>query len=351
MGAEKLQELQFIEFQPKKRFDYKGYGIGLFLTLILALLAGLISKLPIFSIMGIMIISILLGAIWNHSISMPSSLDASLGIEFSSKKLLRAGIILLGFRLNLFQIVDSGVTILLIDTLVITFTLFFMIALGKVFNTNKKLTILMAAGTAICGAAAIVAIAPLIKSKQEQTAVAVSSVAILGTIGALLFIFLFPYLPLTDSEYGLLVGATLHELAHVVAASISGGEIGSETAILVKLGRILLLLPVALIISFFMNRKDSQQEKGKKALPIPWFIFGFLFMSFNNTLQWIPERITHFLLQLSTYFLAMGMAGLGLSMKWEDVKKVGVKPILVAVLGFVGLLSISPMILLLYRLL
>lgn len=350
MGAEKIQELQRIESQPQKKVDYKGYGLGLFLTFCLAMLAGQIAKLPFFSIMGIMIISILLGALWNNTLSLPASPNISLGIQFSSKKLLRAGIILLGFRLNLFQIVDSGISIILIDILVISFTMAFILSLGNIFKTNKELTTLVAAGTAICGAAAIVAVAPLIKSKQEQTAVAVSCIAVLGTIGALLFIFLFPYLPLTETEYGLLVGATLHELAHVVAASVPGGELGSDSAILVKLGRVLLLIPVALLISFFINRKNSNQKGNLKNLPIPWFIFGFLFMSLINTLQWIPQSITNFLLLLSTYFLAMGMAGLGLSIKWADFKKVGLKPIGVAVLGFIGLLCISPILLFIYRL-
>jgi uncharacterized integral membrane protein (TIGR00698 family) len=350
MEAEKFQELQHIEVQPEKRFDYKGYGIGILLTFSLAILAGLIAKLPFFSIMGIMIISILLGALWNNTLSLPASLNVSLGIQFSSKKLLRVGIILLGFRLNLFQIVDSGVSIIIIDILVIACTMIFILTLGRIFNINKELTTLVAAGTAICGAAAIVAVAPLIKSKQEQTAVAVSCIAVLGTIGALLFIFLYPYLPLTDTEYGLLVGATLHELAHVVAASVPGGELGSESAILVKLGRILLLIPVALLISFFINRKNAKQERNLKKLPIPWFIFGFLFVSFINTLQWIPDNITNMFLLLSIYFLPMGMAGLGLSIKWSDFRKVGLKPIGVAILGFIGLLCLSPILLFLYRL-
>jgi uncharacterized integral membrane protein (TIGR00698 family) len=350
MGAEKIRELQHIEVQPQNKLDYKGYVIGVLLTFSLAILAGLIAKLPLFSIMGIMIISILLGALWNNTIPLPASINVALGIQFSSKKLLRAGIILLGFRLNLFQIVDSGVSVIIIDIIVIAFTMMFILTLGKILKTNKELTILVAAGTAICGAAAIVAVAPLIKSKQQQTAVAVSCIAVLGTIGALLFIFLFPYLPLTDTEYGLLVGATLHELAHVVAASVPGGELGSETAILVKLGRVLLLIPVALLISFFINKRNTKQERNLKKLPVPWFIFGFLLMSFINTLQLIPNKITDLLLLLSVYFLAMGMAGLGLSIKWSDFRKVGIKPIGVAIIGFVGLLCLSPILLFLYRL-
>lgn len=296
-----------------------------------------------------MIISIVLGAIWGNTVSHHHSVNNNLGINFSSKRLLRVGIIFLGFRLDLTDILNAGLPILLIDVIVITFTMLFILFLGKLFKTDKQLTTLVAAGTAICGAAAIIAISPIIRGKQEQTAIAVSCIAVLGTVGALLYIFLFPYLPITDTEYGVLVGATLHELAHVVAAGIPSGDIGSDSAILVKLGRVLLLIPVALFISF-INRKNSKQDGNIKDLPIPWFIFGFLLMSLINTLQWIPKGGSQFFLLLSTYLLAMGMAGLGLNIKWADFKKAGVKPVGVAVLGFLALLSISPLLLFIYRL-
>ncbi|MBM4763575.1 putative sulfate exporter family transporter [Bacillus sp. B15-48] len=321
------------------------------LTFSIALIASQIAKTPFFSIMGIMIISILLGVIWGNLPSIRMPVNTSLGINFSSKVLLRVGIILLGFRLNLMDIVQAGMAVFIIDLLVITFTLLFILYLGKIFKTDKNITTLVAAGTAICGAAAIVAIAPVIKGKQEQTAIAVSCIAVLGTIGAVLFILLYPYLPLTDTEYGVLVGATLHELAHVVAASVPAGVSGGDSAILVKLGRVLMLIPVIFLISFFLNKKNKNQhqERSIKNLPIPWFILGFLLMSSINTTQLIPKEVTNFLLMLSTYFLAMGMVGLGLNIKWVDFKKVGFKPIGVAILGFIGLISISPILLFIYR--
>jgi uncharacterized integral membrane protein (TIGR00698 family) len=272
--------------------------------------------------------------------------NAHLGITFSSRTLLRVGIILLGFRLNLTDIMNAGISVLAIDMIVISFTMLFILALGKVLRVNNNLTTLIAAGTAICGAAAIVAVSPALRSKQEQTAI-----AILGTVGALLLIFLYPYLPLTDSEYGVLVGATLHELAHVVAASVPGGAEGGDAAILVKLGRVLLLVPVILIISFLINRKDKSRENTLKNIPIPWFILGFLLMSIINTFASIPQSVISFLLTMSTYLLAMGMVGLGLTIKWKDFKKVGFKPIILATIGFLGLLLISPLLVLLFRLL
>ncbi|WP_420912365.1 YeiH family protein [Mesobacillus campisalis] len=348
LGAEKILYLEPMG-EPEQKRDYRGYAIGILVTFVFAVIAGQIAALPFFSIMGIMILSILLGALWGNIVALPKSLNIGLGTNFSSKFLLRAGIILLGFRLNFADISSAGPSILIIDALVISFTMIFILSLGKAFQIDRNLAMLLAAGTAICGAAAIVAIAPIIQNKKEQTAIAVSCIAVLGTIGAVLFIFLFPYLPLNESEFGMLVGATLHELAHVVAASVPGGDAGSETAILVKLGRVILLIPVALIISFFMNRKERAHQETDRKLPIPWFIFGFLFVSLINTFQLVPEKITEVLLLLSTYLLAMGMVGLGINIKYADFVKVGIKPIGVAVIGFLGLLAITPVLLWIFR--
>ncbi len=345
--AVEAQKIQYIYEESKKRKKALGFGKGILLTIFLAVLAGQIANLPFFSILGIMILSILLGGIWGNTLSVPA--DAQAGVTFSSKVLLRAGIILLGFRLNLQEIFSAGFSIMMIDVVVIVFTMSFILLLGKAFRINKKLAALLAAGTAICGAAAIIAIAPIVKCKEEQTAVAVSCIAVLGTIGAIFYIVLFPFLPISEQEYGVLAGATLHELAHVVAAGVPGGDASSDAAILVKLGRVLLLIPVALILSFVYNRKRANKSSDLNKFPVPWFIFGFLFTSLVNTLFSIPGSIISILLLLSTYLLAMGMAGLGLNIKWTDFVQIGIKPVATAVLGFFGLLAITPLLLLIFR--
>lgn len=324
------------------------YARGILLTLVLALVANQIVQLPFFSIMGIMIISIMLGMVWSGIMGAQS--QATLGITFSSKYLLRAGIILMGLRLNLNQIFESGLTILVIDAIVIVFTLVVMIGLGKLLKVDLHLNTLIAVGTAICGAAAIVAVASVMKSKKEYTALAVACIAILGTIGALGYIFLYPVLNLDSYSYGVLVGATLHELAHVIAAAVPGGEVSSETAIIVKLGRVALLIPVAIMIgSIFskMERKGVKKRSSIKNLPVPWFILGFLAMSCLNTFIPLPDLFVNTLLIVSVFFLSMAMAGLGLSIKFSDFKKVGFKPVLVGVIGFIALAAVGPVLLLL----
>jgi uncharacterized integral membrane protein (TIGR00698 family) len=331
---------------PKKEPTPKdGFVKGVLLTLILALLAGSLARLPFLSIMGIMIISIILGMSWKAFIAVPA--NASSGITFSSKILLRAGIILMGLRLNFSQFAEAGMSIVLIDVIVIVFTLVVMIYLGGLFKVDKHLSALIAVGTAVCGAAAIVAVAPLIHAKKEFTAVSVACIAILGTIGTIIYTFLYPFLGLDSYQYGVLVGSTLHELAHVVAAAVPGGDTSSEIAIMVKLGRVALLIPVAMILGYLFTAKDHapKGKRGFKDLPIPWFIFGFLIMCLVNTMGFLSSTVTQMLLALSVFLLSMAMAGLGLSINFGDMKKVGMNAIIVGIIGFIALAAISPLLL------
>lgn len=332
--------------QPIKKEKRKRQGFlkGVILTLVLALLAGSIARLPFFSIMGVMIISIILGMNWKALMEVPN--DASSGITFSSKILLRAGIILMGLRLNFSQIVEAGFSIAFIDVLEIAFTLTLMIFLGKILKVDRYLTALIAVGTAVCGAAAIVVVAPLIQAKKEFTAVSVACIAILGTIGTIAYTLLYPVLGLDSYQYGVLVGLTLHELAHVIAAAIPGGDTSGEIAILVKLGRVALLIPVAMILGFiYSTREKTGEKKGWKDLPIPWFIFGFLGMCLINTMGILSGAVTQMLIALSVFLLSMAMAGLGLSINMGDFKEVGLKAVIVGILGFVALTAISPLLL------
>lgn len=307
---------------------------GVLLTAILAILAAFIAKLPLLSLTGVMILSIFIGMIYKHFLPIPTGTE--IGIEFSSKKLLRIGIVLMGARLDLAQILSVGRSILWTDVLVVTFTLVVMLTLGKQFGLEQRFSTLLAVGTAICGAAAIAAIAPLIKARNDQMAIAVAFIAIIGTVGTVFYSILYATTSLDPHFYGTLVGATLHEIAHVVAASIPAGEASADMAILVKMGRVALLIPVALLIGGYVsykNRKDNQQRNSLKNLPIPGFIFGFLAMSLLNTSGILPTSLVDILISISIFLLSMAMAGLGLSIVMNDFKKVGKKAVLVGVLG------------------
>ncbi|MES0857605.1 YeiH family protein [Geobacillus sp. G4] len=325
-------------FMHDKLAHCKGYVQGIALTLVLALLANNISKLPFFSIMGVMILSIVMGAVWN--VLMPVPANAERGISFSSKILLRLGIILMGFRLDFAKIIDMGASVFLIDGTVILFTLVVIAYLGKWFKIDRHLSLLLAVGTAICGAAAIVAVAPLIHARREITAVSVAFIAVLGTVGTIIYTWLYPLMDFNQYQYGVFAGATLHELAHVIAAASAGGDLSLDTAIVMKLGRVALLIPVALVLGYLFSRNGEHQTE-KTKLPIPWFIFGFLICSVIQTTGVIPAGLTDALIALSVLCLSMAMAGLGLSINFRTIVELGAKPIFVGVIGYAALVVLG----------
>ncbi|MEN1986759.1 YeiH family protein [Paenibacillus hubeiensis] len=316
-----------------------GFTLGIGLTLSLALAAKYAAGFPFLSIMGQLVLAILFGMLWRMVMGVPQRIAN--GISFSAKKLLRYGIILLGMRLNMRDIVHAGPKVALISILNITITICAVYGIAKLFKVEKRLGLLTACGTAICGAAAVVAISPQMKAKDEETAIAAAAVAILGTIFTLGYTLLYPMLHLSPSGYGIFAGATLHEIAHAIAAAEPVGKEAVDLAVIVKLTRVAMLVPVALLIGFWTHRKEGckhaetgvPDKKGWKSIPIPWFIFGFLAMSAVNTLQIIPAAAANQIVFAAYLLIAMAMAGLGLNVDTGTFRRMGLNALAA---GFIG---------------
>lgn len=309
---------------------------GIILTLGLALVAKYISTFPFFSILGQLVIAIILGMVWRAIFTVPDVWQT--GISFSSKKLLRLGIILLGMRLNLADIYHAGASVFLIAFLNLVFALFVVYWLTKVFHVDKKLGILTACGTAICGAAAVVAIAPQIKANEKETAVGAAIVALLGTVFTLIYTVVYSLIGLTPTQYGIFAGGTLHEIAHVIAAAAAGGDEAVDMAVIVKLTRVALLVPVAIVIGIMYQRRNKEQ--GNKAFSlsiIPWFILGFLVMSAINSLGIVPPAFAQTVVNCAYILIAMAMAGLGLNVEMKTFKQLGIKAFIAGLIGSVCL--------------
>lgn len=327
-----------METKEKAQANHGGCLMGVTMTLVIAVLANNLATLPILSIMGPLVIAILIGVVWRAVFGLKVKFEK--GIAFSNKRLLRMGIILLGMRLNLFDISKAGMKIIIIAIVVIVFTLFSVYSLTRFLKVEKKMGILTACGTAICGAAAVAAIATPLKAKEEETAVAAATVAILGTIFTLIYTVFYSILPLTSKEYGIFAGSTLHEVAHVIAAASIAGDSTVDMAVIVKLTRVALLVPVAIIIGLlFSDKKDRNKSKKVLFAIFPWFILGFLIMSGINTLGIVSQSFTTALVNLAYLFIGMAMAGLGLHVDIKTFKKLGIKPFVAGLIGSV-LLSI-----------
>lgn len=320
-----------------KSFLSPAFMKGILLTLIIALVAKYISTFPFFSILGQLVIAIILGMAWRATFKVQEAWQT--GITFSSKKLLRLGIILLGMRLNLMDIYNAGASVFLIAFINLVFALVVVYGLTKVFHVDKKLGILTACGTAICGAAAVVAIAPQIKANEKETAVGAAIVALLGTVFTLVYTVLYSLFHLTPTEYGIFAGGTLHEIAHVIAAASAGGNEAIDMAVIVKLTRVALLVPVAIVIGILYRRIDKGQDNGGFSLSnIPWFILGFLAMSAINSLGIVPANVAQAFVNIAYVLIGMAMAGLGLNVEIKTFKQLGVKAFIA---GFIGSICLS----------
>ncbi len=317
-----------------KKLD-KGFLQGLVLTLLLAIIAKYIARLPFFSILGALVIAILLGAVWKFAVGKQETWEP--GIAFSSKKLLRIGIILLGMRLNLIDIYQAGTSVFLVAVIQVTFALVVVYGLTRLLGVEKRLGILTACGTAICGAAAVVAIAPYIKAKDNETAIGAATVAILGTIFTLVYTVIYGVLGLSPIGYGVFAGGTLHEVAHVIAAADVGGVAAVDMAVIVKLTRVAMLVPVALIVGYLFRKSelnsDNKKEKVFSFSSVPWFILGFLAMSGVHTLGIFSEETAMRLVDLAYLLIGMAMAGLGLNVDLKTFRKWGMKSFAAALIG------------------
>lgn len=310
----------------------KSFWIAAIMTLICAVAGVLLAKLPYVNLIGALVIALLLGIAMQLT---PAKLqaDAKDGMGFISNKFLRLGIILLGFRLNLESLAQAGVKTILVAMIGVTGTIVLTYWLSRKFGAEDELAILSACGCGICGAAAVMGVSPQIETtdeerKRENEVLAVAVVCVMGTVFTLVEIGLKPVLGLTDPQFGIVAGGSLHEIAHAVAAGGAFGESSLDNALIMKLSRVLLLAPVALIVGYWYQRRlvresIEEHEQAPKKLPIPWFLGGFILTSILGTFLPLSAGLLDGLVQAAYIFLGMAMAALGISVNFKVIFKRG----------------------------
>lgn len=305
-------------------------------AVLLTLASRFLVQFPGFNVLGAMVIAILTGILLRAA-GETLAVTGQAGVNFTAKYILRAGIILMGVRLNFADILAAGWQTLILDIAVILFAIPLICFLGRQFHVPEKLAALIAVGTGVCGAAAIGGVAPLIKAREDDVAASVTIIAVLGTLFTVAYTALLPILGLSPYEFGTFSGATLHELAHVIAAAAPDGQTSSDIAIIVKLGRVALLAPVAIAFGWIYVRRE-QQAVTLSRLPVPWFIFGFLIMAACNTYQLFPASLVGHMSSVSIFLLTMAMAAMGMNVKLSQFKRVGYSPVGI---GFIGSVLLS----------
>ncbi|AKG72928.1 YeiH family protein [Salinicoccus halodurans] len=315
-----------------------GFITGILFTLVIATLGFLLAELPVFEYIGPLATAIILAFIYRQIFGYPYKIAS--GIQFSSKILLRAAIILYGLKLNIDIVFSQGLTLLAQSVIVIAFSVGASFIFAKMIKADMNISMLVGVGTGICGAAAIAAVAPILKTKDEDTAISIGIIALLGTVFSIGYIFIGPYLPMTPTEYGSWAGLSLHELAHVALAAEPAGSDALAIALLAKLSRVFLLVPLCFILIFFIRRRES--GKSVKKIPFPYFLIGFVLMSLLNSYVLgkhivVDPEVMEGVSVLTSILLTMAMTALGLNINLKDTIRRASKP-------FTVILAVSVML-------
>lgn len=295
---------------------------------------------PVFAILIGMVIALL----WkDQSVCKP-------GITFISKKILQLAVVLLGFGMNLADVLSKGKQSLPIILSTISTSLIISFALYKLMHMDAKISTLIGVGSSICGGSAIAATAPVIDADDEEIAQSISVIFLFNVIAALIFPTLGAVLGLSNEGFGLFAGTAINDTSSVTAAAAAwDGLHGSNTldaAAIVKMTRTLAIIPITLVLAALRTRREEKNAEGagtkvsiKKIFP--WFVLFFVLASVITTVFPIPGTVTSFLKRASKFFIVMAMGAIGLNTNLVKLVRTGAKPIFMGFCCWVGIALVS----------
>lgn len=326
---------------------------GILLIALFSFAAFYIAEIPFVKKLSFspLIVGIILGMLYANSLRNKLPETWVPGIKFCTKQILRAGIVLYGFRLTLTQVVEVGLPAIVIDSVIVVGTIFLGIWFGRVLKMDKDTSLMTATGSAICGAAAVLGAEPVVKCESHKTAIAVSTVVIFGTIS----MFLYPIMyrigmldGLSNMEVAIYTGSTLHEVAHVAGAGNAMDPTDTlgiaGTATITKMIRVMMFAPVLVVMGLALSSRGGKYgSKGK--ITVPWFAFGFIgVICVNSLLQYLfaVDSVKDIPLNgaieyIDTFMLTMAMTALGTDTSIDKFKKAGAKPFVLALMLYVWL--------------
>ena len=304
--------------------------LGIAICFAVAALSVLLEKLIPGGLLGASIIALFMGTLIN-SFFHPKWIKPAL--KFTSKRILKLAIILLGASLSISTIVTVGkmTFFVMLFTFAVCFGAGFFIR--KLFGLNWKLSNLISAGTGICGGSAVAAIAPVIDADDKDIAFAMSSTFLFDMVMIALYPLMGRALGLSDIAYGIWAGTSVNDTASVVASGYAFSEIAGDFATMVKLTRTLAIIPTVLVFAFIGTRikqKELAHTSGGKKVNvlkiIPWFICGFLLLAILNSFSLIPAEASGVLKGTSKFLMVTALAAIGLNTSLVDFKKAGLRP-------------------------
>jgi uncharacterized integral membrane protein (TIGR00698 family) len=300
------------------------------LTLALAAAAAALRKLPGLGHFSPLIIAMLLGLLVHNLLGSPAV--AAAGVGFTLRTLLRAGVVLLGLQLTVQNVVAVGPAGLAVIAVTLVVTFVATKAAGRALGVDPRLAELIAAGTAVCGASAVIATNTVTEGSDEDVAYAVACVTLFGTAA----MFLYPVLPgvlhLSARGFGLWAGASIHEVAQVVAASFQAGPDAGAFGTIAKLARVAMLAPLVLLLAL---RKRAAATGPRRQVQMPWFVVGFIALIGVNSFVPLPAAARSLAAPLTTWLLTMALAAMGLSTDVRRLRARGVRPMALAASAWV----------------
>lgn len=318
---------------------------GILLCIAIAVPAWFLGNL--LPVVGGPVFAILIGMIVTQLVTKKDAFKP--GITFTSKKILQYAVILLGFGMNLSDILMQGKQSLPIIITTIGTSLIIAFVLCKLMQMDSKISVLVGVGSSICGGSAIAATAPVIKASDEEIAQAISVIFLFNVIAALIFPTLGGFLGLSDQGFGLFAGTAVNDTSSVTAAATAWDGIhGSNTldiAAIVKLTRTLAIIPITLVLAFYQTKKAKDASDGANKVSMkkifPFFILFFVLASVITTVFSLPTSVTDPIKTLSKFFIVMAMSAIGLNTNIVKLVKSGGKPIFMGFCCWVGIACMS----------
>ena len=315
---------------------------GLFLAFGIAVAAYIINAILPSALLGATLIALLLGMLLNPIVMRTDSYDS--GMNWTSKYVLRAGIILAGITLSFSQVIEAGkyALVLMVFTLATAFGVGYLCK--KVFKINWKLASLLSISTAICGGTAVATLGPTIHAKNRDIAYAISATFLFDMITVIAFPWIGQWLGLSDTSYGLWIGTAVNDTSSVVAAGYAFSDAAGVLATIVKLTRTLFIVPIVLIFSWIYAKKETPSQSAEKVNIkniFPWFILGFLVVVGIRSTGVLPETTVDIVAFLSKFFLSMALAAIGLKTSFKEIAGVGIKPMVAGVVIDVSVVFVS----------
>ena len=306
------------------------FVLGVAICFAVAGLSVLVEKLIPGDLLGASIIALFMGTIIN-SFFHPDWMKPAL--KFTSKKILKAAIVLLGASLSINTIMSVGKMTFFV--MIFTFAMCFGggYFIRKLFGLNWKLSNLISAGTGICGGSAVAAIAPVIDADDKDIAFAMSSTFLFDMVMVALYPLMGKALGMSDIAYGIWAGTSVNDTASVVASGYAFSEAAGDFATMVKLTRTIAIIPTVLVFAYIgtrMKQRQMQTANGGKKVNIlkivPWFIGGFLVLAVVNSVGMIPTAVSGVMKGASKFLMVTALAAIGLGTSITDFKKAGLAP-------------------------